>query len=535
MRLGKAGHVGAFAVATVGALVLSACSGGTSTSSSGANAGTFIIGAGDVDNLDLVQFKSDAAYTADANLYGPLLVQDFTPTDGYLKGANKFSPGLASSMDTSGDGSTLTFKLRSGIKFADGHPITADDVVYSLQRALSDAGYTAALAPYMGLGDGSQISALDPTTVQIKLAHPSALLQRFLAFQTFGIVEKSVAEANKGSNGWATEYFTRHATPSGPYEISSWQQGQQLTLKKNPKYYDGAHVKASTVTIQNMPNPNQRYLALQNGSIDIALGLPPTLVAQAEKNPSLVVYKMPTSAITYLGMDNADKVLSNKLVRQAISYAVPYAALQQQVMHGFAQAADGPVPAGMPTSLDTTGKTQPYPTDVAKAKALLDQAGVHGLQLTLTVQASDATAVQSATFIQSALARIGITLNINQLTDADYATKLSSKQLQMFINMWYSWGEDPFYQMNFLLHSGSPTNYTSYSNPAVDADIDKGVLATDASTRTSLSQDAQRQVIADAPFAFLYTSDVLIVAHKGISGITRPDDNYLRFAYLTRQ
>lgn len=535
MRLGKAGPVGALAVATVGALVLSGCSGATSSSSSAAGSGAFVIGTGDVDNLDPVQFKSDAAYTADANMYAPLLVQQYTSKNGYLQGTDQFSPGLASSVNMSADGKTATFKLRHGLKFADGHPITADDVVYSLQRAVSDAGYTSALAPYMGITSPSEISAVDASTVRVQLAHPSALLQRFLAFQTFGVLEKSVAEANKGSNGWATQYFTSNATPSGPYEISSWQKGQQMTLKKNPNFYDAAHVKANTVTLQNMPNPDQRYLALKNGSIDIALGLPPNLVAQAEKDPSLVVYKMPTSAIDYLGMNTSDKVLSNKLVRQAISYAIPYGALRQQVMHGFAHAADGPVPAGMTTSLDTSGNTEPYPTNLAKAKALLNQAGVHGLQLTLSVQASDANAVQSATFIQSALAQIGIKLNINQLTDSDYATKLSSKQLQMFINLWYSWGEDPFYQMNFLLHTGQPTNYTNYSNPAVDADIEKGVLTTDSATRTALSQDAQRRVIADAPWAFLYSTDVLIVARKGIGGITRPDDNYLRFQYLTRK
>src|SRR5262249_14017063 len=154
------------------------------------------------------------------------------------------------------------------------------------------------------------------------------------------------------------------------------------------------------------------------------------------------------------------------------------------------------------------------PTDLAKAKALLAQAGVHNLSLTLTVQASDANAVQSATFIQSSLAQVGIKLSIDQLTDADYATKLSSKKLQMFINLWYSWGEDPFYQMNFLLHSGVPTNYTGYSNPKVDADIDQGVVTADPSKRMSLSQDAQRQVITDAPWAFLYSTDVLIVARK---------------------
>lgn len=515
-------------------LLASACaasSGGTT----GSATTSFIIGAGDVDNLDPVQFKSDAAYTVDANIYAPLLAQQYKEQDGYLQGITKYAPNLAKSVHTSPDGKTVTFTLRPGLKFADGSPLTSADVVYSLQRSLSDAGYTSALGPYMGITGPSEITAPNPNTVQIKLTHPSALLMRFLAFQSFGALEKSEAEAHKGKDGWATAWFAQHATPSGPYKISSWQHGQSITLTKNTKYWDASQAKASSVTIQNMPNPDQRYLALKNGSIDIALGLPPNLVAQAAKVSSLVVYKMPTSNISYLGMNNKDSVLKNKLVRQAISYAIPYQALRQQVMHGYAQASDGPVPSTMSTSLDTSGTTEPYPTNISKAKTLLAQSGVHNVNLTLSVEASDATAVQTATFIQSSLAQIGIKVSISQLTDADYATKLNAKQLQMFIGSWYSWGEDPFYQMNFLLHSGQPTNYANYSNPQVDKDIDKGVLATNSATRTQLSQDAQRRVIADAPWAFLYSNDVLIVARKGISGITRPDDTYVRFAYLTRQ
>lgn len=534
MRLSKAGRVTAVVAVATSGLIMSACS-GSSSPTTHTSSTSYIIGAGDVDNLDPVQFKSLAAYTVDANVYASLLVQKFSSQGGYLQGTAQTGPGLAQSVSTSADGKTVTFTLRDGLKFADGTPLTSADVVYSLQRALSDAGYTSALAPYMGIKDGSAISAPDAKTVQITLAHPSALLERFIAFQTFGVLEKSKAEANKGSNGWATDYFAKNTTPSGPYEVASWDQGQQITLKKNPNYYDAANVKATSVTLKNMPNANQQYLALKNGSIDVALGLPPTLVAQAKKDPNLVVYDMPTSFIYYLGMNNKDKVLSNKLVRQAISYAVPYGALRDQVMHGFARSADGPVPAGMETALDQSGTTDAYPTDVAKAKALLQQAGVQNLKLTLSVQASDASAVESATFIQSSLAQIGITVSIDQLTDADYTTKLNAKQLQMFIASWYSWGEDPFYQMNFLLHSGQPTNYANYSNAQVDKDIDQGVLAVDPAQRKELSQDAQQQIISDAPWAFLFTTDVLIVARKGISGITRPDDNYLRFAYLTRQ
>jgi ABC-type transport system substrate-binding protein len=189
----------------------------------------------------------------------------------------------------------------------------------------------------------------------------------------------------------------------------------------------------------------------------------------------------------------------------------------------------------MVTSLDPSGTKSAYPTDIGKAKALLAQAGVNGLHLTLSVQASDAKATQGATFMQSSLAQAGITVDIAQLTDSDYTTKLSANQLQMFMGAWYSWGEDPIYQMNFLLRSGVPTNYAKYANPQVDQDIMQGVLSTDAAQRQALSQDAQRQIIDDAPWAFLYTEDQLVVTAKNVHGITRPDDGFLRFADLYRQ
>jgi ABC-type transport system substrate-binding protein len=89
--------------------------------------------------------------------------------------------------------------------------------------------------------------------------------------------------------------------------------------------------------------------------------------------------------------------------------------------------------------------------------------------------------------------------------------------------------------MNFLMHSGVTTNYAKYANPKVDQDIEQGVLATDPAQRQALSQDAQKQIIDDAPMAFLYTEDELVVTAKNVHGITRPDDGFLRFADLYRQ
>ncbi|MCU1657336.1 MAG: peptide transporter substrate-binding protein, partial [Pseudonocardiales bacterium] len=143
-----------------------------------------------------------------------------------------------------------------------------------------------------------------------------------------------------------------------------------------------------------------------------------------------------------------------------------------------------------------------------------------------------ASSVQSATFIQSALKAAGINITINQMTDADYNTALGARKLQMFLGEWYSWGEDPIYQMNFLLKSTAFTDYAGYSNPKFDALVTRGINMTDLAARDNLSQQAQQMAIDAAPWAFLYTRDSVIVANPNVSGVTRPDDQYPRFQYL---
>jgi peptide/nickel transport system substrate-binding protein len=141
--------------------------------------------------------------------------------------------------------------------------------------------------------------------------------------------------------------------------------------------------------------------------------------------------------------------------------------------------------------------------------------------------------VESATFIQSALEAGGINVAVNQMTAADYNTALGARKLQMFLGEWYSWGEDPIYQMNFLLKSTAFTDYSGYSNPQFDALVTNGINVTDSAQRDTLSQQAQQMAIEDAPWAFLYTRDSIIVGNSNVGGVTRPDDQYLRFQNLT--
>lgn len=527
----RAAAVVATAVAT--ALVLAGCVASASPTSSSRD---IVIGYGDVDNLDPAQFKSDTASTVVGNIYGTLVTQDYEEVDGYLLGTDSYSLSLAESIEYDSTGTLLTIVLKPDLKFSDGTPLTADDVVFTLQRSLSDVGYTGVFAPYLNIADpATDIVAKDPTTVEVTTTGVSPVLEKFLAFQTFGILSSKAAEANSdGSDEWATEYFAKGGPSSGPYEIKEWTPGTSIVLTKNPEYtVADLDAAPNTVTVQNTPSAQQSYLALQNGSLDLSMGLPPTLASQATDSSSLHVYNTPSSDLVYLGMNQQDPALQDVKVRQALAYLVPYEALREQVMQDFAGTAYGPVPYPMASALDSSGDKQAYATDAAKAEQLLDEAGVSDLSLTLTVPASADSFVKAATFIQSAFGEAGIKVTINQLTDADFFTTLGDGTTQLFLTNWYSWGEDGIYQMNFLLKTGAFTNYARYSNPELDELLAQGMAQPDESARAEFSQKAQQIAIDDAPWAFLFTRDMLIVARSDVNGITRPDDQFPRFQYLT--
>jgi peptide/nickel transport system substrate-binding protein len=489
----------------------------------------------DVDTIDPHQFKSVAAYGVVGNIYATLLQEDYAPpADGVLEYAGRSKPYLAESATWNDSRTVLTVKLRKDITFADGSPIAAEDVVWSLQRALSDVGYVSAVGSWLNIKDAkTDIVAVDTSTVEVRVTHYPALAEMFLSFQIFPVLDKSAAQAKAAADDpWAAKYFAKEATASGPYVVESIGQGQ-TTLVKNGKFTSANLSKApGRVVVKSIPDQQQAFLALQNGAVDVVVGLTPDIAQAVEKEPDLKLYDLPYSDIVYLGMNNTDPVLKDVRVRQALSYLMPYDALRKDVMKGYAGAAYGAVPYPMHDALDEKGDRVAYGTDVAKAKQLLEQAGIRQGQLTLTlsVPTTDVSLRQSAVFIQSALQQAGITVKLNELNDAEFNANLG--KMQLYIDSWYSWGQDSIYQLFFLLKSKLFTNYTNFSNAELDRLIEQAMATTDANERRALSRQAQQLVIDQAPWAFLFTRNMLIGAKSSVTGITHSNDANLRFDQL---
>lgn len=487
----------------------------------------------DVDLFDPHMFRTDASYVVTANVYEPLLRQKYEDQGGALQGTDEYEGGLAESWEISEDGKEAVFKLRPEATFADGAAVTSTDVKYTFERAMLGPGYITALLPFIGIEKPSQIETPDEHTVVLRPSFKSPLFERFMTFQVFGAINSKAAEQHATKQDpWATAWFKDNVTPSGAYELTEVNRGRETTLKPNPEYWARDEVKNAGVRLRAVPDPDQRVLLLRSGDLDLADSLPPRLVSQLEDDPALNVFRLPSSRITYLGMNNKIAPFNDKRVRQAISYAIPYQDIIDKVQFGYASLAKSPVPPAMTSSAGE--ELWPYATNVEKAKQLMEESGKQGIETQLVVRQAQPQDAEAAVFIQDALREIGVNVDIERLPDAAYYQRLNEHSLPMFLHDWFSWGEDPFFQMGFLLKSGAFTNYADYSNPEFDALLEKGTFELDSDKRAEISRQAQEIAIQDAPWAFLYSADYIVAARKGVSGVSRPYDQTLRFEYLSK-
>lgn len=520
--------------------LLEAC--GSSPSGSGGGSGGskgIVVGLDtDIDTLDPISFRSDAAYEAVIQAYEMPVDNQVQSANGILTGAvGTLDASVASAFSISADSTVYKFTVRPGVKFSNGTPVTADTLLYSYQRALEGPGYASLVMKLLTITKPSQLVKTGPMTFEIHLGQPNPLGPKLVPLSVLVVTDPTLSKQHATSKDpWAADYYRSHMMGTGPYVQSSttWQSGSQYLLSPNPNYWNKSKLKNGGVLMQYLPSADDRSLLLQQGSIDVAFGLPANKLNSLRGASGINLVNAPSRNWNYLGLTNTIAPFNDVRVRQAVAYALPYQSLIKDALYGFASPLKGIMSAGTPT-LDES--LWPYETNVAKAKSLLAAAGhPSGFATTLTVSTSRANDVNAATYIQAALAKAGIKIAINQVSDANFRAKESAGELPMFIDYWYSWVDDPFYQMNFLLGSANKgsTNVAQYTNPQVDAAISKGFYETDAATRARLSAQVQKQFAADVPYVPLYSQNFTLATRSNVSGVNVFPDQYVRFWMLSK-
>ncbi len=488
----------------------------------------------DIDHIELMQFRSLGAYDATANLYEPLIRQELVENpNGELIGQSEFEGAVAERFEVSEDGTVFTFHLRRDAKFADGTPITAQDYKYTFDRAMMGPGYIGLLTPFMALESADQVEVVDDYTLRISTSRPAALTETIIAFQVFGAISKATADAQATADDpWADAWHRTNANSSGPYVITNWNPGVEYVFEPNPNYWRGADwFQNSGVVFRVVPDAATRQQLLRAGDVDVALGIPFSDLDELAADANIAIHAIPTTRIYHLGMNVNTPPFDDKRVRQAVSMAIPYDAIFENVIYGYGLKPSSPIPEGMEGHTDefwTYGEA-----NLDEARALLVDAGyADGFEIELTVPQEDQTRVDAATWVQSGLAEIGIDVTINAVPTAEFSGLINSHELPFFIQEWYSWGSDPFYQLTWNFKCGSFPNFVNYCSEELDEIIEAGTFSRDPEERAQLARRAQEILVDEAVWAFLYQPAWIVATRADVTGIALFHDLTFRYGYV---
>jgi peptide/nickel transport system substrate-binding protein len=470
---------------SLGLVVITLGAVGCSSASSGSHAGpaagsnTLVIAnAVRVDTLDPEANSVNESIWLDQNLYSRLLQPNATGT-GLL-------PDLATSWTIAPDGLTYTFHLRDA-KFSDGKPVTASDVVFSIQRSRKFAGGWGFL-----LTPVKTITAPNAHTVVFTLSSKHAPLLADLAMYAYSIVPQKLVT----SEGKA---FFQHPVGSGPFSVTAYHPDSEVDLAANPFFY-GPKPKIAKVRILIVPDDNTRVLELESKKADVIENPPGNLTSQINSTAGLHVDLFPSTRVDFVQLDEHFAPFKKLAVREAINYAINRQAIVKLAYQGDAVPGASFMPYHM-QFFDSS--IQPYPYDPAKAKQLLAQAGYpHGFNAFLITVSGDVAGSAEAVVLKSELAQVGINLSIQSYELLTAYAKEDGGHSEFGERYWTNDIIDPDEVATFGADcQGGANAFNSYwCDAQANKLVDQARLELDPNARQNLYNQIQQIVYSQSPF-----------------------------------
>jgi peptide/nickel transport system substrate-binding protein len=389
---------------------------------------------------------------------------------------DKITGELAESYEVSPDGLKLTFHLRKDAKFQDGAPVTADDVKWSLDRAVTAPVLGKAQLLTGSMTSAGQFKVIDPLTFEVTLPKPDKLALPNLATVYPIIINSKLAKEHATADDpWATAWLKEHAAGSGAYKIEMFKPGEQVIIARDASWNRGSTDKPASfkrVIIQSVPEPATRANLVERGDADLVIDLQASDVQSLEAKGKLKVISTPQyNAVTFVAMNNQIPPFDNINVRRAIAYALPYDDMFKAALFGRGAPLFGASWADGKPASGAYPIPQPVKLDLDKAKEYLKAAGMpDGFSTTFSFNVGQAsTAEPMAALVKEALAKIGIKVDIQKLPDAQMSTQINEKKLPFFTEGIVAWlpSTDYFYR-NF--YTGNQRwNYSSIDNAELTA------------------------------------------------------------------
>jgi peptide/nickel transport system substrate-binding protein len=415
------------------------------------------------------------------------------------------------------DARTYEFRIRPGIRFHSGDPLTAEDVAFTFNRLVKDGAMGGQTSPRKGLlGPLQDTVVVDERTVRMILAEPWAILGAMLPFQE--VVNRRHLE-RVGQEGMQTR-----PDGCGPYRLAEWRRGEAVIMERFDGYYGGSPdlppvgpAQVDRVIFRILPENSARIAALLAGEVDIINELPPSAMRQVEASPGADVAKVNGTRTFFVALNNARAPFTDLRVRRALNHALDRNAIISRILNGTATPLRGVM---SPDAFAFNADLPEYRHDLARARALLAEAGVaEGAELVL-----DTTAAlkEVAEAIAALLSRTGLRVRA-QVWEGAVLTPMwqnpeRRRERDMFLTSWGNGSLDPSDIMVPTLRTGGRGNSAGFSNAEVDRLLDAAETEPDQEKRAAMYQRAQAIVTDQAPWIFLWLPQDIYGVSKRIAG-----------------
>jgi len=460
----------------------------------------------DITTLDPAESFEFAGSDVSRNIYGKLV--NFDPLDL----AAGYAPDLAESWTVSDDGKTITFTMREGVKFHSGNPVRAEDAAWSLQRAvilnktpsfiLTQFGFTAENAMDMIKAEGNTVS------ITTDKRYATSFVLNCLTATIGGIVDKETAMANEADGDMGNVWLKTNTAGSGAYSLVGWKPNESVTLQSNPDFYLGAPAM-ERVVVRHVQESSTQRLMLERGDIDVARNLNPDDIAGITGKDGVAIDNELRGRLMYISLNQKHPVLSKPKVIEAIKYLADYEGMQNSFLKGQYVIHQNFLPATYLGAVDEN----PYSLDIEKAKALLAEAGVEGLEIEVGVREAQER-IEIAQSLQNTFAQAGIKLNITVGTAKQILGRYRARELDMYMGAWGPDYPDP--QTNAGTFAYNPDNSdeagatgllawrNAWDTGGLTAKVAAAVEEGDRDVRAKMYGDIQAEFRDISPFAVLY-------------------------------
>ena len=434
-------------------------------------------------------------------------------------------PALADTWTISRDARVYTFHLRTGVRFHDGEPLTADDVVFSIRRLLGPKVEKRSIgASYLTVIDGAAayssgraeqlagVQAIDAHTVEIRLARPYLSFLEVLAMDDLRVVPEHAVTA------MGEAAFRRAPIGTGPFRVGMWTP-TSLSLLANPDYFGGAPYLDEAII--NFPRPGERdagfgrFAAGETEIVEPSSDTLPTLL----RDEGVEMHRYQDLSLSFMGLNTGTRVLQDERVRRAIAMAIDRKALAA-LAPSNRRAAQGILPPGLP-GYSPTPKALDY--DPEGAKKLLAEAGFPGGRGLAPIDFFTAQSTSSATsktkdLLKRNLADVGINLVIHETTWTDLIAHIEDNAAPAFQLGWVADLPDPDAFLRTLFEPGGSANYFSFLDRPIGEALERGASEINPMERAKIYRELERTILAKAPLVPLFHSVGMIAARKTVHG-----------------